>query len=127
MILRIQSQALLTFAATLLLPIAYALIEFGELDTAIFFAAIGIFSVVTGIIFYRFGVGRFQRAPIAESAAAILLMYPLLAIFGCLPFVLTNQLELLDALLETVGDLTSAGLSLCRATRPISCVCGKVV
>ncbi len=118
MILRIQSQALLTFAATLLLPIAYALIEFGELEKAIFFAAIGIFSVVTGIIFQKFGVGRFQRAPIAESAAAILLMYPLLAIFGCLPFLLTNQLELLDALLETVGDLTSAGLSLLPPDAP---------
>ena len=39
MILRIQSQALLTFSVTLLLPIAYALIEFGAVDTTIFFAA----------------------------------------------------------------------------------------
>ena len=112
MILRIQSQALLTFSATLLLPIAYTIIEFRAVDTTLFFAAIGGFSIVTGIIFYRFGVGRFQRAPVAESAAAILLMYPLLAIFGCLPFVLTGWLSPLDALLETVGDLTSAGLSI---------------
>ena len=74
MILRIQSQALLTFAATLLLPIAYTVIEYGALDTTIFFTAIGLFSIVTGIIFQKFGVGRFQRAPVAESAAAILLM-----------------------------------------------------
>ena len=39
MILRIQSQALLTFSVTLLLPIAYALIEFGAVGTTIFFAA----------------------------------------------------------------------------------------
>ena len=109
---------MLTFAATLILPIAYALIVSSEHDTAIFFAAIGIFSVVTGIIFKKFGVGRFQRAPIAESAAAILLMYPLLAIFGCLPFVLTGWLLPLDALLETVGDLTSAGLSILPGGAP---------
>ena len=112
MILRIQSQALLTFAATLLLPIAYTIIEFGALDTTLFFAAVGGFSIITGVIFNKFGVGRFQRAPIAESAAAILIMYPLLAIFGCLPFMLTGWLSPLDALLETVGDLTSAGLSI---------------
>lgn len=118
MILRIQSQALLTFAATLLLPIAYALIELGAVNTTLFFSAIGLFSIVTGIIFQRFGVGRFQRAPLAESATAILLMYPLLAIFGCLPFVLTDWLSPLDALLETVGDLTSAGLSILPANAP---------
>ena len=112
MILRIQSQALLTFAATLILPIAYALIELGALDTTIFFAAISVFSIVTGIIFQKFGVGRFQRAPVAESAAAILIMYPILALFGCLPFLLTGWLEPLDALLEAVGNLTSAGLSI---------------
>ena len=56
MILRIQSQALLTFAATLLLPIAYAVTEFGALDTTIFFVAIGGVSIVTGIIFQKFGV-----------------------------------------------------------------------
>ena len=112
MILRIQSQALLTFAATLILPIAYAVIEFGALDTTIFFAAIGGVSIVTGIVFQKFGIGRFRRAPVAESATAILLMYPILAVFGCLPFVLTGWLMPLDALLETVGDLTSAGLSI---------------
>ncbi len=112
MILRIQSQALMTFAAIDLLPVIYAVVEFRALDTTIFFAAIGIFSIVTGIIFQRFSAGRFQRAPLAESAAAILMMYPLLAIFGCLPFLLTGWLSPLDALLETVGDLTSAGLSI---------------
>ncbi len=118
MILRIQSQALLTFAAANLLPVVYAIIEFNALDTTIFFATIGIFSIVTGIIFQRLGTGRFQRAPVAESAAAILLMYPLLALFGCLPFMLTGWLSPLDALLETVGDLTSAGLSLLPENAP---------
>lgn len=112
MILRIQSQALLTFAAASVLPIIYALLEFGALDTAIFFAAVGIFFAITGIIFQKLGAGRFQRAPIAESAAAILMMYPLLAVFGCLPYALTGWLSPLDALLEAIGDLTSAGLSL---------------
>ena len=118
MILRIQSQALLTFAATLLLPIAYTLIEFGALDTTLFFAVISGGSIVAGLLFQKFGVGRFQRAPVAESATAILLMYPLIAVFGCLPFVLTGWLSPLDALLETVSDLTSAGLSILPSDAP---------
>lgn len=118
MIFRIQSQALLTFAAANFLPIAYAIIEFNALDTTIFFAAVGIFSALTGIVFFKLGVGRFQRAPVAASATAILLMYPLLAIFGCLPFLLTGWLAPLDALLETVGDLTSAGLSILPSDAP---------
>ena len=118
MILRIQSQALLTFAAMNLLPIAYTVIELSALDTTIFFSAIGTFSVVTGIIFQRFGTGRFQRAPITASAVAILIMYPIIALFGCLPFLLTGYLLPLDALLETVGDLTSAGLSILPSDAP---------
>ena len=118
MILRIQSQAMLSFASIVLLPVAYTVIEFGALDTTIFFAAIGIFSVITGMIFKKFGTGRFQRAPLTESAAAILLMYPILAVFGCVPFLFTGWLSLPDALLETVSDLTSAGLSLLPGDAP---------
>ncbi|MBR0261653.1 MAG: TrkH family potassium uptake protein [Selenomonadaceae bacterium] len=112
MILRIQSQALLALAVTLLLPIVYIATEFGEIEEVIFFALAGIFSVATGILFFKLGVDRFQRAPLAESAAAILLMYPILAVFGCMPFLFLTRLSPLDALLETVSDLTSAGLSL---------------
>ena len=118
MILRIQSQALLTFSAMHLLPISYTLIELKALDTTIFFAAVGIFSVIAGIILSRLGVGRFQKAPLAASATAILIMYPLLAIFGCLPFMLTGWLLPVDALLETVSDLTSAGLSILPSDAP---------
>ena len=108
----------MTFAATLILPIIYTIITFGALDTTFFFAAIGGVAIITGIIFQKFGVGRFQRAPIAESAAAILLMYPILAIFGSLPFMLTGWMEPLDALLETISDLTSAGLSILPKNAP---------
>ena len=118
MILRIQSQALLTFSVTLLLPIAYTIIEFNDLEDSIAFAIPGLISVGAGIIFARFGVGRFQRAPLAESATAILLMYPIIAVFGCLPFILSGWLAPVDAFLETVGNLTSAGLSLLPHNAP---------
>ena len=112
MILRIQSQALLTLAVMTLLPLAYTLIEFTAPETPIIFALIGLLSVGVGIIFAHFGTGKFQRAPIAESAAAILIMYPIIAVLGSLPFIITGGLFPINALLETVGDLTSAGLSL---------------
>jgi len=112
MILRIWSQALLTMSVTMLLPTTYALVELGGVDTAAFFSAIGLVTVIAGVVLQNFGVGRFQRAPLASSAVSILLMYPLLSIFGALPFMLTGWLTPVDALLETVGDLTSAGLSI---------------
>ena len=118
MILRIQSQALLTFSVTLLLPIAYVVLEFDVMDDSITFAIPGLVAVGAGIIFARFGVGRFQRAPLAESATAILLMYPIIAVFGCLPFMLSGWLSPVDAFLETVGNLTSAGLSLLPDNAP---------
>lgn len=112
MILRIWSQALLSMSVAFLLPTTYALVELGGVDTAAFFSAIGLVTVVAGVVLQNFGVGRFQRAPLAASAVSILMMYPLLAIFGALPFLMTGWLSPVDALLETVGDLTSAGLSI---------------
>ncbi len=118
MILRIQSQALLMLAAATLLPLAYTLIEFTAPETPILFAAIGLLSVGAGMLFAHFGTGRFQRAPITASAVAILIMYPIIALFGCLPFLLTGWLLPFNALLETVGDLTSAGLSILPSNAP---------
>ena len=118
MILRIQSQALLTFAVTTVPSILYALYESEQLSVVILFGIIGSATFGVGIIFSRFGVGRFHRAPLAESATAILLMYPLLGIFGALPIWLTDWLSLFDALLVAVSDLTSAGLSLMPLDAP---------
>ena len=118
MILRIWSQALLSMSIALTLPVTYALTELGGVDTAAFFAAIGLVTVIAGIVFQYFGVGRFQRAPLTSSAVSILLMYPLLGVFGSLPFMLTGWLMPVDALLEAVGDLTSAGLQILPADAP---------
>lgn len=121
-ILRIQSQAMLMLAATTLLPIAYTLIELNYSQTTILFSAIGLVSVGLGIIFYRFGSGRFHRALVAESAAAMLIVYPITALLGCLPFLITGWLMPLDALLETVGNLTSAGLSILSNDAPYTLI-----
>ncbi|MCR5833168.1 MAG: hypothetical protein K6G55_00725 [Selenomonadaceae bacterium] len=118
MILRIQSQAMFSLSVTLLVPIIYSLIYFDSYEITIVFAIIGIISAITGIIFQRYSVGRFQRAPLAESAMSILMMYPILAVFGCLPFIVTGYLMPTNALLETIGDLTSAGLPILPTDAP---------
>lgn len=109
---------MILLAATTLLPIAYTLIESNAPEITIIFAAIGLLSVSAGTAFYKLGVGKFQRAPLAESAMAILIVYPIIAAVSCLPFVVTFRLPLIDALLETVGNLTSAGLSLLPSDVP---------
>ena len=52
MILRIQSQALFTFAAIVTLPIIYSLLEVGAFDGVIFFGAIGLAALGVGIFFF---------------------------------------------------------------------------
>lgn len=118
MILRIQSQALLAFTLMLLLPVLYALIEFKQLEDCLFFAIPGLITVSAGILFSHFGIGKFQRAPLPEAAAAVLLMYPTVAFFGALPFVLSGFLSPAEGFLEAVGNLTSAGLSILPADAP---------
>ena len=118
MILRIQSQALLTFSVTVVLPIAYGIYEFHNFNPLVLFGAIGAAAFGVGILFHRFSIGRFRRAPLAESATAMLVMYPIIAVFGSVPFMITGWLLPVDALLETISDLTSAGLSIMPSDAP---------
>ncbi len=117
-ILSLQGNALIAFAAIFALPIFYAAISQRDVRSIATFAALGISVALTGRLFLHLGRKHKRRLLLVESAFAILLTYPLLAIFGAVPFWLSGFLSPLDATLETVSDLTSAGISLLPNTAP---------
>ncbi len=109
---------LVAFSAIFFLPIIYSVIELKLPRMAIFFLVLGILTAATGIYLGRLGRNHKRKLPVAESAATLILSYPALAIFGALPFLISGWLPPLDAALETVSDLTSAGISILPQNAP---------
>ena len=106
------------FAIIFVLPITYAAIVMQNFLTTILFVLLGIFAGVVGIFFSYIGKNHRRRLPVAESALAMLLIYPTLAIIGVIPFLFMQSLSPINAALDTVSDLTSAGVSLLPGTAP---------
>lgn len=106
--------SLSAFSITFLLPVVYALTAMKDFYTTIHFFVLGVAAGFSGIFFIFLGKNHKRRLPVAESAVAMLLIYPALAIFGMIPFL--YWLSPLDALLDTVSNLTSAGISLLPGT-----------
>ena len=104
-------RAVSAMAIAYLVPIFYAL-STGEIKVAAFFAALSFSSEILSIIFLYKGKLERQRIKISESAATIILVWPLLTLTGAIPFTATYWLSPSEAILETVSDLTSAGISL---------------
>ena len=109
---------LTAFAAIFFLPMIYAEFVMRSPRLAILFILLGVVTMAGGIFFIRLGRGHKRRLRAAESAATMLLMYPLLAIFGAIPILLSGCLSPVDSLLETISDLTSAGISILPADAP---------
>ena len=110
--------ALIGFALVFVLPAIYAA---GILRSAIvteIFLALGMSAAAAGLLLARLGRRHRRRLPLVESALAIILIYPLLTAFGAIPFWLSGWLNPLDATLETISDLTSAGISLLPQNAP---------
>ena len=109
---------LIAFGAIFFLPIIFSVIEMKNLRVAIFFLAIGILTEAAGIFFARLGKNHRRKLPLAGASATMLLIYPLLALFGAIPFIISGQLSPLDSVLETISDLTSAGISILPQNAP---------
>ena len=109
---------LVAFGVIFFLPLIYATFILELPKVAIFFLLNGILTAACGIFFGRLGKNHRRKLPAAESATTMLLMYPLLSIFGAIPFIVTNQLPPIDAFLETISDLTSAGISILPQNAP---------
>ncbi|MBO4401027.1 MAG: TrkH family potassium uptake protein [Selenomonadaceae bacterium] len=110
--------ALVAFAFTFALPVIYAAGFMRSVFATVFFLALAAAVAFAGKIFVRLGRRHRRRLPLWESAVAMLLIFPLVAAFGAIPFWFLGWLPPLDAFLETVSDVTSGGISLLSARAP---------
>lgn len=109
---------LIAFAFTFALPVIYAAGFMHSVFATVFFLALAAGVAFVGKTFVRLGRRHRRRLPLLESAVTMLLIFPLVAAFGALPFYLSGWLPPLDAFLETVSDVTTAGISLLSARAP---------
>ena len=117
-IFHLLGNALSAFSVTFILPIFYSAIVMQNFFTTIFFCALLFVTAVIGMTFAYLGSNHRRRLPVVESALSMLLIYPALAIIGVVPFLFFEFLSPLDAFLDTVSNLTSAGISLLPASAP---------
>ncbi len=111
-IFSLLSNVLIAFSVTFAVPIFYAVVFMRNFDCAVFFAVIGICVLAVERILKKLGSGHRRRLPLLSAAISALLVYPTIAVFGFLPFLYFGNLPPLDALLDTISNLTSAGISL---------------
>ena len=117
-IFAILGNVLMAFTIMFAIPIFYAAVISQSLYHVTIFSLTAIIAATSGIILNRLGVNHRRRLPIFETAAALMLIYPSIALIGMIPFLLTGELFIFDAILETVSDATSAGLSLMSSDAP---------
>ena len=99
-------------------PILYAALVMKSPHAVAIFLLPAIFTLNFGISLARFGKNHRRRLPITESAISMLIVYPIVALIGMMPFWWTGWLLPFDAFLETISNLTSAGLSLIPTNAP---------
>lgn len=109
----------LTAFSLILIPMIIYCVAFDfEPEAAIFFLAFGMWTLVGGIFFLRLGRGHSRRLTLSASATTMLLIYPLVAAIAMIPIFLFGGLSISTTLLETISDLTSAGVSLLPKNAP---------
>lgn len=103
---------LLAFTLVYSLPILYAIFIMQSFYAVVIFSAPAMLTAILSTAFAGYGKGHRRRLPVTESALSMLIVYPIVALIGMLPFLVTGYLSPIDAFLETVSDVTSAGLGL---------------
>lgn len=109
---------LVAFTFIFIVPIFYAAVIMKSFYAVTIFSFPAIITATLGTILARLGKNHRRRLPIFESALSLLIIYPLIAAIGLIPFLWTGWLFPYDAVLETISDLTSAGLSLLSPNAP---------
>lgn len=99
------------------IPISYAFFHLQNTLAAAFFSVLLLICALSAaLLTYKSKLHR-RRIRINESVVAMIAVWWLLAIFGAVPFLMT-ELSPASAILETVSDLTAAGLSLLPQDSP---------
>ena len=104
-------RAMSAMALAYILPLCYAFFRLQDMVTTFFFVLLFLICAGTAALLSYKGSGHRQRIRVTDSVAAMIIIWWFLAIFGAIPFV-TTWLSPADAILETISNLTSAGLSL---------------
>ena len=117
-IFSLLGSVLVAFSFIFVIPILYAAVAMQSFYAVTIFSVPAIFTMGLGVTLARLGKNHRRRLPIFESAISMLIVYPLIAAIGMLPFQMTGWLFPFDAILETVSDVTSAGLSLLSPNAP---------
>lgn len=121
-IFSLLGNVLLAFSATFAVPIIYLAVFKRDFEVAIVFGVIGICVIAAERALKYAGRKHRRRLPLISAAAVMLAVYPLVTVFGFLPFVYFGTLPPIDAALETVADLTSAGISILPENTPFSLI-----
>lgn len=111
-IFSLLGNVLIAFSATFALPIFYAVLFMRDLRATVFFTVLGIVVLCVERIFKEQGRKHRRRLSLLSAAITMLLVYPVVAVFGMLPFAYFDILSPVDAALETISDLTATGISI---------------
>ncbi|MBR1397904.1 MAG: hypothetical protein IJ563_10280, partial [Selenomonadaceae bacterium] len=110
-------RAMFALTVTLLLPILYAL-SIQKYEYIIIFGAVLSVSLIISLVLTYYGKDHRNRVQVGESAFVIILIWIFPALVGAIPFVAMQCLSPIDAILETVSDLTSASVSFLPVQSP---------
>lgn len=117
-IFSLLSNVFIAFSAIFAVPIFYAAVFMKDFEVAIVFGVIGVCVIAAERALKYAGLKHRRRLPLLSAAATMLAVFPMVAAFGMLPFLYFGILPPIDSALETVADLTSAGISILPETSP---------
>lgn len=110
-------QAALAMTLAFLIPILHALTH-DHFGIARFFAMLMAAAATISGALFGFAHGHRRRIEVIDSAAAMITVWFVMAFIGSMPFILTGWLDPIDAILETVSDITSAGVDFLPSNAP---------
>lgn len=110
LILFLLGQIALFSGAAMLIPLLYSLARMSA-EVPAFLASVLVVMTV-GEVLSRLGAKHPARMTLLDAAALLIFVWPLSAVLSAAPFVFSGALTPIDALFESVSNLTSTGISL---------------